>query len=187
MRLQKPYLVRVCSRMLAWLPGRTREIAQRRNVWTVGANSHGIYRQAQSFGNLKINARVIKFGKAEARGRMHAIDSRRRDGARWAATLPAPLCYLEKLMPIASIPHSSPLSGTANSTDQLFDAHGLLCVAYYFREQAAFSAAATAFHIRQMFGARLYKSPDSFKHVTTGRVAPVAPAYEYCSARYILS
>jgi hypothetical protein len=110
---------------LAWPPGRTREIAQRRNIWTVSANSYGVYGQAQSFGNFKINARVIKLGKAEARSRLHAIDSRRRDRARWAATLPAPLCYLEKLMPIASIPHCSPLSGTANSTDQLFDAHGL--------------------------------------------------------------
>jgi hypothetical protein len=112
-------------RWLAWPPGRTREIAQRRNVWTVSANSHGVYRQAQSFGNFKIDTSIIELGKAETRSRLHAIDSRRRDWARWAATLPAPLCYLEKLMPIASIPHCSPLSGTANSTDQLFDAQAL--------------------------------------------------------------
>ena len=64
--------------------------------------------KAKPFGGIQIDAGVIEFREAKARGRNHAVDARGSHRARRTVPSPGVLRRLEELVPIALMPHRFP-------------------------------------------------------------------------------
>ncbi len=82
----------------------THKIAKSGNVGAIGANAPGIDGQAQTFGEVQIDASVIQLGKAEASCGLHAIHPGRINRARRTVALPGTAREFIKLFPIAFVP-----------------------------------------------------------------------------------
>jgi len=92
------------SAKLQRLAGGAHEIAEDGDVGAVGTDAASVHGQAEALGELEINAGIIKFGKAETRGGLYAIETRGIDGAWRAMTLPGTARELVELFPVSFVP-----------------------------------------------------------------------------------
>ena len=95
-RLKSPKLYRLARG--------TDEIAENGDVGAVGADATGIHRETEALGKFEIDTRIIEFGEAETSCGLHAIETRRIDGARWPMALPRTARELVELLPVAFVP-----------------------------------------------------------------------------------
>jgi len=86
------------------LAGGADEVAKHRDVRTVRADSASIHWEAQTFGEIEINAGIVKFRETESGSGLHPVHTRRIDRARWPVTLPGTASNLVKLLPVAFVP-----------------------------------------------------------------------------------
>ncbi|MGD0303193.1 MAG: hypothetical protein ABSC71_00025 [Candidatus Acidiferrales bacterium] len=84
------------------------EIAQRADVWAVGANATRIDRQAEQLGLLDAQTGVVEFGETITFGGHNTIAARERNRPRRTMTNTAPLHNIEEVVPITPGPHSAP-------------------------------------------------------------------------------
>jgi hypothetical protein len=89
---------------LEGLTRRTNEIAQSSDVRTVRTDAAGIHGQAETFGEIEIDACIIQFRKAESRGRLYSIHASGIDRPRRTVAVPRPARQLVELFPIAFVP-----------------------------------------------------------------------------------
>jgi hypothetical protein len=80
------------------------KIAQHRNVRSVSADTPGINRQAETFGQIQIHTRVIEFRETETGGRLHSVSSSGINRPRRPMALPGTAREFVKLLPIAFVP-----------------------------------------------------------------------------------
>src|SRR5271157_25539 len=86
------------------LAGGADEIAQNGDVGAVGADAAGVHGEAEALGEFEVDTSIIEFGKAETRGGLHAVETRRVDRAWRAMTLPGTARQLVELLPVAFVP-----------------------------------------------------------------------------------
>jgi hypothetical protein len=80
------------------------EIAEHRDVGSVGADPASVYWQTEAFREIKIHSGIIQLGQTETRSGLHAVHARRVDGSRGTVTLPRTARQLIELFPIAFVP-----------------------------------------------------------------------------------
>src|ERR1700680_1443613 len=91
---------------LQWLARGAHEITQDRNIGAVSADASRVHGQAQAFGLIQIDPRVIQFRQAKALRRQHTIQPSGIHGPRGAMTLPRTARQFVKLLPVAFVPSS---------------------------------------------------------------------------------
>ena len=70
------------------MAGGTDEFAENGDVWTIDADSPGIHRQTETFGQVEIYASVIKFRETVALRGRNPIQTRRIHRTGWTVTTP---------------------------------------------------------------------------------------------------
>lgn|SRR5579883_34003 len=129
------------------LAGRAHEVAEDSHIGAVSSDAAGVHREAEAFGEIQIHAGIVEFRKAEAGGRLHAIEARGIHGPRRTVTLPRPARQFVKLLPIAFVPsvHRALQSAVLNwmlSSGSGFPSDGL-CRAPQFGSASTFSYSAS--------------------------------------------
>jgi hypothetical protein len=89
---------------LAGLAGGTDEVTKDGDIGAVGADATSVHGQAKKLGLVEIYTGIIKFRKAKASSREHAIEAGGIDRPRRAVALPGAARQLIKLLPIAFVP-----------------------------------------------------------------------------------
>ena len=94
---------RACERLQRLARG-AHEIAQYRNVRTVGADAAGIYGETQALSQIEIDARIVQLRQAKALRGQHSIKTSRVDRTGRPMPLPGPAGQFVELLPIAFVP-----------------------------------------------------------------------------------